>query len=140
MCRSRLALLTLLGIFGDARTPAQELPAVDRVSWLQGCWASISPQRSIEEMWMAPRGGAMLGMSRTVRGGTLAEYELVVLREDAGKLVYHAHPSGQASAAFPVKEMSDRSVLSRTCSTISRSAWAIGSTQAARCWRGSRVS
>jgi hypothetical protein len=42
----------------------------------------------------------MLGVSRTIRDGKLLEYELIVLREQEGRLAYHAHPSGQASAVF----------------------------------------
>ena len=60
---------------------------------------------------MAPRGGAMLGMSRTVRGDAMAQYEFVVLREENGRLVYQAHPSGQPSAVFTLKEVTARSVL-----------------------------
>lgn len=60
---------------------------------------------------MAPRGGAMLGMSRTVVAGALREYELVVLRAVAGGAVYEAHPSGQKSAAFPVKEQAESSIV-----------------------------
>lgn len=33
----------------------------------------------------------MMAISRTVQGGTLAEYEFVVLREREGTLVYIAH-------------------------------------------------
>jgi len=74
---------------------------IDRVAWLQGCWQSASGPRVIEEQWMAPRGGSMLGTGRTVNGDTLVEYEFVVVRERGEGLVYIAHPSGQPSAEFP---------------------------------------
>jgi len=74
--------------------------AIQRVSWLQGCWESVTAQRAIEEQWMAPRGTSMLMMGRTVRNGELVDYELVVLKEDGGRLVYEAHPAGQPSAVF----------------------------------------
>ncbi len=60
---------------------------------------------------MAARGGAMLGMSRTVQDGKLREYELVLIRETAAGLVYEAHPSGQPAATFPLKEITDASIL-----------------------------
>lgn len=53
----------------------------------------------------------MMGMSRTVAGGTLREYELVIIRTAASGLVYEAHPSGQKSATFPMKEQSDASIV-----------------------------
>lgn len=49
---------------------------------------------------MAPRGGSMIGVSRTVRGGKLTAYELIVLEEQGKRLAYKAHPSGQPSAIF----------------------------------------
>jgi hypothetical protein len=73
---------------------------IDRVAWLQGCWQLDSGGRVVEEQWMAPRGGVMLGMGRTVRDGKLVEYESVVLREQDGRIAYEAHPSGQPPAVF----------------------------------------
>ena len=84
---------------------------VDRVAWLQGCWRSTRGETTIEEQWMAPRGGAMLGMGRTVRGSTLAEYELVLIKEQEGHLAYEAHPSGQPTATFMATTASDSSVV-----------------------------
>jgi Domain of unknown function (DUF6265) len=73
---------------------------IEQVAWLQGCWQLDAGGRVVEEQWMAPRGGAMLSMGRTVRDGRLVEYESVVLRERDGLLAYEAHPSGQAPATF----------------------------------------
>jgi hypothetical protein len=75
-------------------------PTVDRVGWLQGCWRLTRAESTIEEQWMAPRGGTILGMGRSVRGGKTSEYELVLVREQDGRLAYEAHPSGQPSATF----------------------------------------
>ena len=60
---------------------------------------------------MAPRGTSMLGMGRTVRGDTLVEYEVVVLREQGGRLAYEAHPSGQPSAVFLSRPVDGSSVV-----------------------------
>jgi hypothetical protein len=53
----------------------------------------------------------MLGMGRTVRGGKIAEYELVLIKEQGGSLAYEAHPSGQPSATFLSTTASDTSVV-----------------------------
>ena len=80
---------------------AQAAPVtVEQVGWLQGCWQMTAGDRFVEELWMAPRGGVMLNLGRTVRGTTLVEYESVVLREQDGGLAYEAHPSGQPTAVF----------------------------------------
>jgi hypothetical protein len=110
----RLRSLVLAGAMASASgATAQEKPVVviDRVAWLQGCWQSASPQRTVEEHWMAPRGRSMLGVGRTVSGDRLVEYELVVLREQDGQLAYQAHPSGQPSAVFLSRTVGDGEVL-----------------------------
>jgi hypothetical protein len=89
---------------------AQEL-TVDRVKWLQGCWQATRGEATIEEQWMVPRGGTMLGMGRTVRGGKTAEYELVLIKEQSGRLAYEAHPSGQPTATFLSTTVSETSVV-----------------------------
>jgi len=94
--------------------PADAAPAaggIERVAWLQGCWESASPERTVEERWMPPRGGSMVGVGRTLRGRDLAEYELVVLREDGDRLAYEAHPSGQPAATFASEAVSEGSVV-----------------------------
>jgi hypothetical protein len=85
--------------------------AIDRVGWLQGCWRSTRGEATVEEQWMVPRGGTMLGMGRTVRGGKTIEYELVLIKEQGGRLAYEAHPSGQPSATFLSIETSDSGIV-----------------------------
>ena len=60
---------------------------------------------------MAPRGGLMLGMSRTMAGDTLREYEQVALFERDGRLVYAASPARQAPAEFSSIAVSDSAVI-----------------------------
>ena len=60
---------------------------------------------------MAPRGNSMLGISRTVHGDDLVAYELVVVREQGDQLVYHAHPSGQPSAEFVSRTVTEESIV-----------------------------
>lgn len=100
---------TFLAIAGSIAIP--QAGGIDRVSWLQGCWQTATPRRVIEENWTAPRGRSMIGVSRTLRGDSLVEYELVVLRERDGGLAYEAHPSGQPGAVFTARAASDSSVV-----------------------------
>ena len=85
--------------------------AIQQLAWLQGCWETTSAGRTVEELWTAPRGRSMVGLSRTVRGEHLAEYELIVIRERGDRLVYIAHPSGQPAAEFLSTSLSDASVV-----------------------------
>ena len=84
---------------------------IEQAAWLQGCWQMTAGERVVEEQWMAPRGGIMLSMGRTVRGNTLVEYESVVLREQDGRLAYEAHPAGQPPAVFTAQAVSDSTVV-----------------------------
>jgi hypothetical protein len=85
--------------------------SVERLAWLQGCWEMSSGQRTVEEQWMTPRGGVMIGMGRTVRDGALVEYEFVLIRQQGNQLAYEAHPSGQPSAVFLSTTVTDSTVL-----------------------------
>jgi rhodanese-related sulfurtransferase len=53
----------------------------------------------------------MLGVGRTLQGKELAEYELVVVREQGDRLTYEAHPSGQPSATFLSDTVSESAVV-----------------------------
>lgn len=89
----------------------QQASGVEHVAWLQGCWEMTSAQRTVEEQWMAPRGGSMIAMSRTVQGDRLVGYELVTLREQGERLAYEAHPSGQSAAVFLSRIVTDSMVV-----------------------------
>lgn len=99
--------LPLLWCAGVVAQPA----AVQRLAWLQGCWAIDTPERTVEEQWMAPRAGSLLGMSRTVRGGKLTAHESVIVRERGDRFEYEVSPSGQATTVFASTEIGDSSVV-----------------------------
>lgn len=65
---------------------------IDDIAWLTGCWQYSSGSRTVEEHWLAPRAHSMVNVSRTVQADKLVEYELVVIREQEGRLAYEAHP------------------------------------------------
>jgi len=96
--RMRRAILVILlaGVPAAGGAPK----GIERIAWLQGCWSLNSGDRTVEEQWMAPRGGVMLGTGRTVKAGQLVEHEFVIIRERGDALVYQAQPSGQTPAAF----------------------------------------
>jgi hypothetical protein len=99
------AVLLPLALLLDRAAPYR---GVDQLRWMEGCWEFTAGDRIVEEQWMAPRGGTMMGMSRTVRGSRTVAWETVLLREDSGGSVsYNAYPSGQPAAVFPAAELSD---------------------------------
>ena len=78
---------------------------VHQLSWIAGCWRQSNPAtgRTSDEQWMAPLGGTMLGMARTVRGDSVVEFEHLQILERGGHAVFHAEPSGQAPADFEAR-------------------------------------
>jgi len=110
MIPARLGLLACLAL---ATTPASaDATGVETLGWLTGCWSRTDLDAGSGEQWMAPGGGTMLGMSRTVQDGRTVEYEFVVIRPAPdGTLVYHAHPSGQASAEFRLVRTAEHEVI-----------------------------
>jgi hypothetical protein len=98
------AVLVILAAKGRAISTAPVLstvsPSLAQLSWMAGCLEMRSGDRLVEEQRMDVRGGSMLGMGRTTTGRGLGEYELTLIHEKDGKIVFGAHPSGQATAEF----------------------------------------
>lgn len=87
----------------SAIAPVDPVPAqaLAPAAWLAGCWENVGREAGSGEQWMAPAGGAMLGLSRTLRGGAMREFEFMVIRADgAGRLSYSAWPSGRGPTVF----------------------------------------
>ena len=83
-----------------------------RVAWLAGCWQADGGEPGSTEQWMAPAGGAMLGMSRTVRRGRMVTHEFMQIREAAGGgIEFHAQPAGQLPATFAAIRVSEAEVV-----------------------------
>ena len=110
-------VLTLVLAIGSPMAPQRAAPpplpvvrdtaSVSRLGWLAGCWRLRAGTRIVEEQWMAPAGGMMLGMGRTTRDGRVTEFEQLRIFEREGRAVYAASPSGQAPAEFVAGATSD---------------------------------
>lgn len=89
------AMLALL-LMAQAPAPAR----VDALGWLAGRWETAGEGgRWTEEMWSAPRGGMMLGASRSGEGDAMREFEFLRLQAgEDGVLVYLAQPGGRSPA------------------------------------------
>ena len=97
--RKRLIVLLLAACAAAPASASEDTLA--KLGWLQGCWAADGAERGSGEHWMSPAGGSMLGMSRTVRKGRTAEYEVLRIASGPdGKLAFTAQPSGQPQASF----------------------------------------
>jgi Domain of unknown function (DUF6265) len=99
--RSAFAFITCLLL--AAPVCAAEDP-LQRLAWLAGCWRAEGAEAGSGEQWLAPAGGTLLGVSRTVKSGTTVAHEFMQIRRNAeGNVVYVAQPSGQAEASFTLQ-------------------------------------
>ena len=98
-------------LFGFESDRAPQSTRTSTLGWMAGCWEARSTRRLVEEQWMVPRGPVMLGMSRTVRGDTLVEYEVLRLEERGDSLFFVANPVRQAQAQFLATSSTDSSVV-----------------------------
>lgn len=79
---------------------------------LDGPWVGTRRTSSIEERWSPPLGGAMLGVSRTVKRDSMAAFEYLRVIERDGGLVYIAQPGGRPPTEFVLTELDNtRAVL-----------------------------
>ena len=107
-----VAVVALVAMYGlVAGAAAAQASPIDRLTWLAGCWQQEHAGQVIQEQWMAPLGGAMLGMSRTVEGGRTIDHEFMRIEDQAGVLVYIAMPSGQKEASFKQTELTDTGIV-----------------------------
>lgn len=71
-------------------------PTISELAWMSGGWrTSAGGKTQIEEHWMAPAGGSMIGMGRTVAGGRTVEFEYLRIEERGDQIYYVASPKGR---------------------------------------------
>ena len=122
LIRFTLALMLLAVVAGAQNTPAPKKgkgvdqpapsPQLEKLAWLAGSWRMEKAGRVVEEQWMAPAAGVMLGMSRTIAKGRVVEHEFMQIREGpGGTLFFIAQPSGQKEAAFQLLGLEENGVI-----------------------------
>jgi hypothetical protein len=92
-----------LALFAAFAVPAncQSTPTTTNdLKFMTGCWAFEADGRRVEEHWLAPAGGSLMGVSRTVKGGKTVEYEFLQIRDLPEGVTYIAKPSNQPEAKF----------------------------------------
>jgi uncharacterized protein YbjT (DUF2867 family) len=97
----------LLAFPADKPT-GSETAALDQLTWMAGHWAYMTTDGArVDEVWLPPAGGLMLGMNRYVPAGKHGLYEnlRIETRPDGGT-VFVGWPQGQAPADFKLTSAS----------------------------------
>lgn len=80
-------------------------PKLDDLSWMTGHWAATIDGWDMEEVWLPPAGGAMLGMHRDVKGAkSMFEFFRIAATPDG--IVYFSQPRGNPPTPFTLTEVS----------------------------------
>lgn len=92
----------------DIAPPTPAKATIGDLAWLSGAWVGTrgtNGTTAIEERWSPPLGGAMLAVSRTVRGERMVAFEYLRIVERDGGLVYIAQPGGAPPTTFTLTEL-----------------------------------
>lgn len=68
----------------DNRVPA----SLEDVSWLAGSWSGEAFGDVFEEVWNPSSAGSMVGMFKLLKGDKVAFYELMLITEEEGSLIF----------------------------------------------------
>jgi hypothetical protein len=80
--------------------PMDPSATVAAFEWLSGHWCLQRGSELVEEAWLEPRGGLMLGVSRTSRNGNASGFEFMRIESRDGVPTYLAQPDGAPATAF----------------------------------------
>jgi hypothetical protein len=106
MHRLLAAALGLMAMVGWDGVMAQPSPGpsvkatIADVAWIAGTWTGGDGELRTEERWTPPGGGAMLAVSRTVKGERMMAFEYLRIVERDGTLIYIAQPNGRPPVEF----------------------------------------
>jgi hypothetical protein len=68
--------------------------------WLSGHWCMQRADELIEELWLAPSGGLLIGMGRTVKQGEARAFEYLRIERRQGAVTFLAQPNGTPPTPF----------------------------------------
>lgn len=91
--------------------PRQERSGVASLEWLAGMWTGMDGATKVEEFWMRPSAGVMLGVHRDVDSAGFVWFEYLRIETRGGAAVYAAMPGGRPAVLFPVKEIARNLVV-----------------------------
>jgi hypothetical protein len=69
---------------------------IEDLSFMSGRWQETSGSIQVDEHWTAVAGGALLGLSRTVREGRMVGFEYLRVETRPDGIYYVAHPRGKS--------------------------------------------
>lgn len=100
-----------IGLAPARETEDRPLSKIEDLTWLAGDWEIADPTTQVEEHWIRPAGGAMLGVGRTIRGGKMAFFEFLRIETRANDIFYVAQPRGGDATSFRLVRVTAQSAV-----------------------------
>ena len=91
-----IAALSMQLALAQQAAPAPPPAKIEQFAWLAGYWEGEGMGGKIEDIWMPPRDGVILGAFRLTKPDGKGFYELFAIEEHEGSLrfvVKHFHPN-----------------------------------------------
>jgi hypothetical protein len=124
MQKGLMAAIGGVVVIGMAATARAQTPApaagpagvdarVEQLSWVAGPWRGTLNDRTIEQHWMTPLGGSLVGMYRSIRENRASLYELLAMEQQGDHVflrIKHFAP-GAGLVSQEAKEQSADHVL-----------------------------
>ena len=108
MKKRTIGLLAAGAVLAAAGHLAAVPDALAELAWMGGEWYGSDGPVQMEERWMEPRGGLMLGVHRDVKDGKAISYEFARIQSTPDGIVYFASPEGRPPTPFKLIESKDR--------------------------------
>ena len=97
--------LTLLAVAAATFVNAQSsTTSIDDLKWMAGHWAGPVGKAHSEELWLPPKAGMLLGMSRTTAGERLFSFEFLRIEQRPDGIYYVAQPQGRPAVNFKLTQ------------------------------------
>jgi hypothetical protein len=97
--RFLVPFLLVAAASAEAQGPAARL---EQLAFMAGSWGGPAGGAEVEEVWLAPKGGLMLGLGRTVKEDKAVDFEFMRIEQQGETLVYLASPGGKPATPFPL--------------------------------------
>lgn len=83
---------------------------VEDLAWMAGHWTATIDGVEMEEVWLAPKNGVLVGMHRDVKGAKTS-FEFMRIATTPEGIAFLAQPGGRPVTAFPLVESSANRVV-----------------------------
>jgi len=98
--RRNVALVLMAVILAPPVMGESNATTAPPLDWMAGNWCADSGGTAVEEVWLPPRGGVLVGLGRTYTPDRTVGFEFLRIAEVEGVQIYIAQPGGQPPTNF----------------------------------------